>query len=71
MKKLLPYWFVTNNLTITSHKNADSPVEYSELAESEWLIIQTPTALQKLPETNKLLRSINIVNNIKEDTLEK
>jgi len=39
--------------------------------ESEWPIIQTPTTVQKLPETNKVLRSVNIVNNIKDDTLEK
>lgn len=45
--------------------------DFLKLPESEWPITKTPTTLQKLPETIKVLASINIVNNIGEDTLEK
>lgn len=45
--------------------------DFLKLPKSGWLITKTPTTLQKLPETIKVLASINIVNNIGEDTLEK
>ena len=45
--------------------------DFLKLPESEWPITKTPTTLQKLPETIKVLASINFVNNIGEDTLEK
>ena len=45
--------------------------DFLKLPESEWPITKTPTTLQKLPETIKVLASINIVNDIGEDTLEK
>ena len=45
--------------------------DFLKLPESEWPIPKTPTTLQKLPETIKVLASINIVNNIGEDILEK
>ena len=45
--------------------------EFLKLPESEWPITKTPTTVQKLPETIKVLTSINIVNNIEEDSLEK
>ena len=46
-------------------------LDFLKLPESEWPITKTTTTLQKLPETIKVLASINIVNNIGEDTLEK
>lgn len=45
--------------------------DFLKLPESEWPITKTPTTVQKLPETIKVLTSINIVNNIEEDSLEK
>ena len=45
--------------------------DFLKLPEREWPITKTPTTLQKLPETIKVLASINIVNNIGEATPEK
>ena len=45
--------------------------DFLKLPEHEWPITKTPTTLQKLPETIKVLASINIVNNIGEATPEK
>ena len=45
--------------------------DFLKLPESEWPITKTLTPVQKLPETIKVLASINIVNNMEEDTLEK
>ena len=45
--------------------------DFLKLTESEWPITKTPTTVQKLPKTIKVLASINTGNNIEEDTLEK
>ena len=54
-----------------NHSGWQGGPDFLKLPESEWPISKTPTTLQKLPETNKVLASINIVNNIGEHTVEK
>ena len=66
-------WLTRGKRPIDIDVNSDwqAGPDFLKLPESEWPITKTPTTLQKLPETIKVPASINIVNNIGEDTLEK
>ena len=66
-------WLTRGKRPIDIDVNSDwqAGPDFLKLPESEWPITITPTTLQKLPETIKVLASINIVNNIGQDTLEK
>ena len=56
-------------IDIDINSNWQAGPDFLRLPENEWPISQTPTTVQKLPETIKA--SINIVNKTEEDTLVK